>query len=77
MAEGSVCWGRLSPGVQRFVDHLVIQSDNYLIGLHLGIGQSGVEISSEPLTQFSDGDLVEVNVQLLLQLIEILLLGLA
>ena len=52
------------------------QSTN-LISLHLGISEAGVQISSQALAQLSDRDLVEVDVELLLQLVEVLLLGLA
>ena len=52
------------------------QSTN-LISLHLGISEAGVQISSQALAQLSDRDLVEVDVELLLQLVEVLLLGFA
>ena len=51
-------------------------SDN-LIGLNLGVGQPGVEVSPQSLAELSHRDLVEVDVELLLQLVEVLLLGLA
>ena len=50
---------------------------DYLIGLNLGVGQPGVEVSPQSLAELSHRDLVEVDVELLLQLVEVLLLGLA
>ena len=52
------------------------RSDAHLITLDLGVGQSRVRVGSEPLVKVGQGNFVEVNVQLLLQLVQIFLLGL-
>ena len=45
--------------------------------LDLGVGEAGVGVGPQPLVEVRQGNLVEVDVELLLQLVEVLLLGLA
>lgn len=51
-------------------------SDAHLITLDLGIGESRLCVGSESLVKVSQRNFVEVNVKLLLQLVQIFLLGL-
>ena len=48
----------------------------YLVVLDLAVGEAGVWVGAQPLVQVSQGNLVEVDVKLLLQLVQVLLLGL-
>ena len=47
----------------------------HLIVLDLGVGEAGVGVGAEPLVELGKGHLVEVDVKLLLQLVQVLLLG--
>ena len=44
--------------------------------LDLGVGEAGVGVGAQPLVEVRQGNLVEVDVELLLQLVQVLLLGL-
>ena len=48
----------------------------YLVVLDLAVGEAGVWVGAQPLVELRQGNLVEVDVQLLLQLVQVLLLGL-
>ena len=48
----------------------------YLVVLDLAVGEAGVGVSAQPLVELRQGNLVEVDVKLLLQLVQVLLLGL-
>ena len=48
----------------------------YLVVLDLAVGEAGVGVGAQPLVELRQGNLVEVDVQLLLQLVQVLLLGL-
>ena len=48
----------------------------YLVMLDLGVGEAGVGVGAQPLVEVRQGNLVEVDVELLLQLVQVLLLGL-
>ena len=48
----------------------------YLVVLDLAVGEAGVGVGAQPLVQLRQRNLVEVDVQLLLQLVQVLLLGL-
>ena len=58
------------------MDMKVVNTQFYLIMFDLGSSQTSLSIGAQPLIEVSNGHLVEVNVQLLLQLVEILLLRL-
>ena len=47
----------------------------YLVMLDLGVGEASVGVGAEPLVELGKGHLVEVDVKLLLQLVQVLLLG--
>ena len=53
-----------------------VGSISLLVGFHLSVGQSRVGVRSQPLAELADGNFVEVDVELLLQLVQILLLRL-
>ena len=48
----------------------------YLVVLDLAVGEAGVWVGPQPLVELRQGNLVEVDVKLLLQLVQVLLLGL-
>ena len=48
----------------------------YLVVLDLAVGEAGVGVGAQPLVELRQGNLVEVDVELLLQLVQILLLRL-
>ena len=48
----------------------------YLIMFNLGIGETGIRICAKTLVEVRDGDFVEVDVKLLLQLVQVFLLRL-
>ena len=49
----------------------------YLVVLDLAVGEAGVWVGAQPLVELRQRNLVEVDVELLLQLVEVLLLGFA
>ena len=48
----------------------------YLVVLDLAVGEAGVGVGAQPLVELRQRNLVEVDVELLLQLVQVLLLGL-
>ena len=57
--------------------HLTLDvSTLYLVVLDLAVGEAGVWVGAQPLVELRQGNLVEVDVKLLLQLVQVLLLGL-
>ena len=57
--------------------HLTLDSRAvYLVVLDLAVGEAGVWVGAQPLVELRQGNLVEVDVKLLLQLVQVLLLRL-